>query len=268
MSKKAEEQYARLLEDGMISDRLLEHPQFYRSFVRKFDEISVDGKYALDCRITEHKLSLERRGYYPSDTNGIYYGVKDITRITFEAKEFHGKPYLWIEREHSSVHSFPERGEQITNSSEIEVYEENVLLGRASFSDLPGDQYDHNLTPYLGFKKPGFNIGFILQGMIPLDISHTLVRDYVCHVAGRASYESGIVEKSTVSRRGGKYTGKSSVAAVNLENPMTIHNSADFVVYDEGMNVTYLNKSFKTPKQAREYFANIYLEAMEKTKGK
>ena len=74
MSKKAEEQYARLLEDGMISDRLLEHPQFYRSFIRKFDEISVDGKYALDCRITEHKLSLERRGYYPSDTNGIYYG--------------------------------------------------------------------------------------------------------------------------------------------------------------------------------------------------
>ena len=104
--------------------------------------------------------------------------------------------------------------------------------------------------------------------MIPEGIEYIVAGDYSCHVAGRTSYESGLVEKSTVSRRGGKYTGKSSTAAVNLENPMTIDNSADFVVYDRGMHMIRLNENFKTPTEAKEYFMQRYAESIGMSKGK
>ena len=45
-------------------------------------------------------------------------------------------------------------------------------------------------------------------------------------------------------------------------------NAADIVIYDKDMNMTDLNKNFKNPKQARDYFALRYLESMEKSKGK
>ncbi len=266
MSIQAEANYARLLEEKKVSHELVEHPQFYRSFVKKFDEMSVDGKYTLNVHISGDRLTLVRYSDYPNATNGYYDGYKDVTGTTFSLEHQWDKTYFRVERDCSSVYTIPKKGDALTNSSEVEIYEDNALLGRSYFADLAGNNVGGHITPALGFRKPHLTAGFILQGMIPQEISHLVAGDYVCNVAGRVNYEQGLVQKASVSRTNGKYKGGFSVAAVNLENTMTIDNAADIVIYDKDMNMIRFNTYFASPQEAKEASQLRYEEAIGKKK--
>lgn len=268
MSQRAEFEYAKLLDDNVVDQELVNHPQFYQSFMRKYDDLSVDGRDAVEVSVGKDYIALAKRSDYPQATNGIYVGYKDVTSVTFTIEELHEHKYFRVDRECSSVYTFPKKGDSLSNSLDTEIYEENALLGRAYFGDLAGDTYGHNLTPFLGFRKPNLTAGYILQGMIPQGINYLVAGDYACHVAGRSSYEQGLVQKSSQSRRSGVYDGSFSVAAVNLENTMTIDNAADIVIYDKDMNMIRFNTYFKTPQEAKEATQERYEKAIGKSKSK
>ena len=262
MSQRAEFEYVKLLDDNIVSQELVNHPQFYQSFMRKYDDLSVDGRDAVKVSVGRDYITLAKSSNFPEATNGVYVGYKDVTSVTFTLEELREHKYFRVDRECSTVYTFPNKGDSLSNYLETEIYEDNVMLGRAYFGDLAGENYGYNLTPYLGFRKPNLTTGHILQGLIPDGVNRLISGDYSCHVAGRFSYEDGLVQKSSASRKGGVYDAIFSVAAVNLENPMTIDNSADIVIYDKNQNMIRLNTYFKTPQEAKNAAQARYEEAI------
>lgn len=261
MSKKAEFEYAKLLDNNIVSQELISHPQFYQSFMRKFDDLSIDGTYDVEVSVGKDYVALSKSSNYPEATNGVFVGYRDVTSVTFGIEEFHDHKYFRVERDCSSVHTIPQVGDSLGNSSEVEIYEENALLGRSHFGNYdnkPSGKRD----PYLGFTKPRLSVGYILNGMVPTTLSHDIPGDYVCHIAGRPSYESGLVRKASASRTSGRFDGSHAVAAVNLENPMTIDNAADIVVYDKDNNILRYNTYFSSPSEAQEATQAKYASAI------
>jgi hypothetical protein len=265
MSKQAEFEYAKILENNIVSQELVGHPQFYQSFMRKYDDLSVDGRDKVEVSIGRDYIALSKRSNYPDATNGIFVSYKDVTSVTFGLEDFHDHKYFRVERDCSSVHTFPNRGDSLGNSSEIELYEDNVLLGRSHFGNYDSKPYGKR-EPYLGFTKPKLSAGYILNGMLPTTLSHDIPGNYVCHIAGRYSYEDGLVKKASACRTDGRYDGSYSVAAVNLENPMTIDNAADIVIYDKDNNMVRYNTYYNSPKEAQEATQLRYSEAIGKGK--
>ena len=261
MSKQAEFEYAKLLENNIVNQELVSHPQFYQSFMRKFDDLSVDGRDKVEVSVGKDYIALSKRSNYPDATNGIFVGYKDVTSVSFTLEDFHEHKYFRVERDCSSVHTFPKKGDSLGNSSEIELYEDNVLLGRSLFGNYESKPYCKR-EPYLGFTKPILSAGYILNGMLPTTLSHDIPGNYVCHIAGRYSYEDGLVKKASASRTDGKFDGNYSVAAVNLENPMTIDNAADIVIYDKDNNMVRYNTYYSSPKEAQESAQLRYSEAI------
>lgn len=260
MSKVGENEYIKLLSSGEIANELLGHPQFFESFIQKYEELSYGDQYDINVAHGPGSVSLTKCGEYPEETDGRYVGAKDIVQVRFRIEEIDGHRYLRVDRETSKVCTFPDKGDKLSNSLDVEVYEGTALLGRAFFGDLAGKDYKKDLKPYVGFKKPEISTGHILSGMCPTGIEYIVKGDYSCSVFGRSSADSGLVEKSTVSRFGGRFKGKTTTAAVNVETPNTIDNAADFVVYDKDMNMRLLNPQFKNPTEAKKYYMERYEE--------
>ena len=263
MTKLGEKAYIDLLASGELPNQLLGHSQFFESFVQKYDELSYGDKYDLTVAHSSSTVSLTRRGECPEETDGVYRGAKDVTQVRFRVEEQEGHEYLRVDRERSLVHTYPGKGQKLTNSLDVEVYEGTNLLGRALLEIKPNKMFKEDVKPHVGFEKPELTTGHILSGLCPKGIEYAVKGDYTCSVAGRESYESGLVERSTVSRTDGRITGKTTTAAVNVETPNTIDNAADFVVYDKDMNMRMLNPDFKNPTDAKKYYMERYAEAIK-----
>lgn len=267
MSQLAELEYSKLLDNENVNQELVNQPQFYKSFIRKFDELSFDGKLQVEINVGTDSITLFGRREFPNATNGLFVGYKDVTGVKFSLENLHEHKYFRVDRECSSVYMFPNRGDKLSNTLNSEVYEDNVLLGRVSFGDdMTGKNFVQKATPYLGFRKPDLSAGYVLQGMIPEGMDYLVSGDYYCHVEGRTSYEQGLVRKSNRSRKDGEYELTSSLAAVNLENTLTIDNSTDVIVYDNMGQVVRNNTCYNSPKEAIEAIQAQYKEAIGKGK--
>lgn len=266
MTKLGEKAYIDLLATGKLPNELLGHAQFFESFVEKYDGLSYGDKYDLTVAHSPSTVTLTRRGECPEETDGVYRGASDVTQVRFRVEEQEGRNFLRVDRERSLVHNYPGKGKKVSNSLDVEVYEGTALLGRALFVVSPNKMYKDDVKPHIAFEKPEITTGHILSGMCPDGIEYQVKGDYTCSVAGRESYESGLVEKSTVSRKDGRITGKATSAIVDLENPNTIDNAADFVLYDKDMNMRVLNPEFKTPTEAKKFYTERYAEAIKEGK--
>lgn len=265
MGKYAELEYAKLLENNTIERELIEHPQFYNSFMREYENASLGEKYPVEIRVSNNSIALLRRGNYPDATNGIFYGVKDINCYKLGLERKRDKVYLRIEHDSSTVHTFPQKGDTIANSRDVQIFEDNVLLGRAYFYN-GGNYYQPNITPYLGFTVPDdMSVGYILSGTIPTSMSR-IAGDYDYQVSGRYGYEDGIVKSGRQSRFDGKYETQFYRSSVNLENPFTIDNAIRFVTLDNMGHTVQLHSEFETITEAEKYFQERYLEAIGKGK--
>ncbi len=266
MGKYAELEYTKLLENESIDRELLEHPQFYESFLREYENASLGEKYPVEIKVSNNSIALLRRGNYPDATNGIFYGVKDINCYKFSLERKRDKVYLRIEHDSSTVHTFPQKGDNISNSREVQIYEDNVLLGRAYFYN-GGNYYQANITPYLGFTVPEeMSVGYILTGSIPNSMSNRIAGDYDYQVSGRYGYEDGIVKGGRQSRFDNKYDTKYYRSSINLENPFTIDNANRFAILDSMGRTIELHPEFETLSDAEKYFQERYLEAIGKGK--
>ena len=263
MTKLGENEYIKLLASGKLPNELLGHAQFFESFVQKYDELSYGEQYDISVAHSSSSVSLTRCGESPEETDGIYVGAKDVTQVRFRVEEQDGHNYLRVDRERSLVHNYPGKGKKLTNTLDVEVYEGTDLLGRALLDIKPNKTFKDEIVPHVAFEQPELTTGHILSGVCPDGIEYKVKGDYTCSVAGRRSAEEGLVEKSTVSRKDGRITGKTTTAAVNVDTPNTIDNAADFVVYDKDMNMRMLNPQFKNPTDAKKYYMERYEEALK-----
>lgn len=266
MSQLAELEYSKLLNSEGVNQELVNQHQFYKNFIRRFDELSLDGKEPVEINVGMDSITLFGRRDFPNATNGIFVGYKDVVGIKFSLENLHDHNYFRIDRECSYVYTFPNRGDQLNNSVHSEIYEDDVELGNASFFDLAGKNFGQNLKPYLGFKKPDFSAGYVLNGMIPSGMDYLVSGDYDCHVEGRNSYEQGLVKTSKISRKNGEYELRSTLASISLEKPWTLNNTTDQIVYDNMGNVVSFNTYYNSPEEAIEAIQVQYEEAIGKGK--
>lgn len=264
MTNNAELEYAKLLESEKVNKALIEHPQFYRSFIREYENATLDGKYPVDINIGTDSITMSRRGNYPDATNGIYYGVKDINSYKFSLETLHDRVFLRIEHDNSTVYTFPQKGDSLSTSRDVQIFEDNALLGRAYFYN-GSDYYGHGQIPYLGFTVPeGMSVGYILDATLP-DF-YRIAGNYDYQVSGRTSYESGIIDRSRQTGRANQHTTTRAKASVNLENTFSIDNASDYVTFDSKGQVVSLNSNFSTVDEASRYFQERYSEAIGKGK--
>lgn len=263
MTKLGEKEYINLLACGELPNELLGHTQFFESFVQKYDELSYGDKYDISVAHSPSTVSITKCGEYPEETDGRYLGAKDVVQVRFRIDEIDEHRYLRIDRERSIVRSYPNKGNKVENTLDVEVYEGTDLLGRAHLGVIPNKEFKQEVKPFVGFDKPEITTGHVLSGLCPNGIEYVVKGDYTCSVAGRKSVEDGLVERSTVSRKDGRITGKTTTAAVNVETPNTIDNAADFVVYDKDMNMRMVVPQFKNPTEAKKHYMERYAEAIK-----
>ena len=99
----------------------------YPGGLRERNAKTMIEKYPVEIRVSNNSIALLRRGNYPDATNGIFYGVKDINCYKLGLERKRDKVYLRIEHDSSTVHTFPQKGDTIANSRDVQIFEDNVF---------------------------------------------------------------------------------------------------------------------------------------------
>ena len=261
MSAEGELEYTKLLDSNAVMRELIEHPQFYNSFISKYDELSSGGDIPVEVSVDKDNVSILRRCYYPDATNGVYKGYQDIIKFKFSLQEMWDNKYFRVDGNSSMMYTFPQ-GNSLSNSARAEIYEDNALLGKAYFLNVI--QGSHGLNPALGFSQPDLSTGYILNGQIPPIMREKYVGTYSLSVSGRPSYDHGIIRSANLVKSEDSYDVNFGLSAVNLSDSFRLDNAIEIATFDKDNNLTSLREGFSSVEEAKQHFQEMYSDAIRR----
>lgn len=120
----AEAEYQKLVADGKIDQRLLQHPSFYEAFYKIFFHYVGNNSYTVN--VNGNSVEVRSECNYPEETNGVYKGYKNATKHSLMLEKDGKNEYLIAKDDSAAIFVYPqERQDGVSASFGVTAYDED-----------------------------------------------------------------------------------------------------------------------------------------------
>lgn len=266
-----EAEYKKLTESENVDQNLINHPAFYQCFSEMVMNATKQEpeKFPIEIQYNNSNKTIEitSKRDFPDLPHGEFRGLNEFYNYSIGLENQSDKTFLCLRSESSTMarnHEY-KKGNLLCYAKTLDVYENSTQVGRMRFSGsnfYPSTEKE----AFIPSEIPKLEVGFAIQGMLPIKNDNTNLLDYQVESVGRytSAPDDIVIRRRAWNTLEGEYKGYGESEAysyTNRENTQSLNNLSDACIARKDMGsseVHLFDDSFGTLEELLEYYSNKY----------